>query len=300
MVQTKEERFTKYVESVQTLNENTKKKPLPSGKALSDFYERFAFISGLLELKGISQAHVLGLSACMENLCGTESSLSLFSKSLEQIAEKLASGVLTITLKKNPTPAVQKLVQWWLILSLMTAVGLLEMGKAKETKHKVGDIPPDIAFQNQLMLLLFFGTNYPNIVFKEMAEAVKVPPERVGIFTALFELLALTFALISFSGEELKEEFVYDLLPRINKDLNLLLPEVEDNTKAFLEQIRKALEKGEIDNLQQIFRDLLESEGYSQEALQKDISAMKGLFLRLKQACLDAKAAPTNVIHMAG
>lgn len=304
MTQTKEERFTKYVERVQNLNEQTKRRPLPSCKAISDFYERFATLAGILELKGVSRAHVVGLSACMENLCGTGSSLSILSGSFHQITEKLSSGVISITLKKNGSLAVQKLVQGWLMLSLMTVVGLLELGKAKEMPLKEGAIPPDIDFQNQLLLLLFFATNYPKIAFTEMAEAVEIPQERVTIFTALFELLALAFALIASSKEDegLKEELVEDLASRIQKNIDLLLPALEgtDKTRSFLEQIQISIEKGETDNLILVCQDLLESEGYSKDALYKDISAMKSLFIRLKQACQDAKSAPSNVIHMVG
>lgn len=304
VVLTKEERFSKYVEKVQTLNEQTKRKPLPSCTAMSDFFNQYTSLCGMLELKGVSRVHALGLSACMENLCGSKSALSLLSESFNQTAEKLAEGILTIALKKKPTPAKLQLVKWWLILSLMTVVGLLELGKAKEAPYKNEAIPPDIAFQNELLLILFFATNYPKIAFTEMAEAVEVPQERVSIFTAIFELLSLGFALIASSKEEegLKSEFVEDLAPQVQKDLAIILSALDetDKTRSFLEQIQISLEKGENDNLILICQDLLESMGYSKETLFKDVSAMKNLFIRLKQACLDAKAQPTNVIHMVG
>jgi hypothetical protein len=308
MVQTtKEERFSKYVEKVQSANDQNQRKVLPSCTAMSDFYAQYASIIGILELKGVSRAHVIGLSACMENLCNPASNLSLFSGSLDLAVEKLADGILSVACKKKPTPAASKLVKWWLILSLMTVVGLLELGKAKERVYKEEEIPPDVDFQNELLLLLFFASDYPKIVFKEMGEAVNVPRERISTFTALFELLALVFALIASSKEEegLKTELVEDLAPKLLQDLDLVLSSLEETDQAgssrpFLEQIRTSLEKGERDNLILICQDLLESGGYSRETLFKDVSAMKELFIRLKQACLDSKARPTNVVHMVG
>lgn len=300
---TKEELFTKYVENVQALDENSKRKGLPAGGSLNDFYSRYAFICSLLELKKVSQAHVFGLSACMKNLCGKNSSLCLLSLAFEQMTEKLAGGILTLTLKKKSSPAVQKLVQWWLMLSLMAVIGLLELKAAKQSQRQE-EIPPDVDFQNELLLLLFFATNYPKIVFKEMAESIEIPQEKIATFTALFELLALAFALSALSKEEegLKRELVNDLLPNIEKNLALVLSALgeTDRTRSFLEQIQIALEKDEIDNLTLICQDFLESEGYSRELLFKDISAIKSLFIRLKQACQDAKARPSNTIHMAG
>lgn len=294
----KEERYTKYVEKVQTLNEHTKRRPLPAYKALSDFYDRYAAIAGILELKGSSRAHVLGLAVCMENLTNPASSLSLLSASFENVTKSLSSKIAALTLK-TPTSASSQLIQWWLVLSLMTVVGLLELGKAKDSMRE--DVMlPDTAFQNHLLLLLFFESGYPTIAFKEMGEALGVPENKIKLFTAFFELLTLTFALIASSKEEegLKKELVEDLMPKIDQDFMTLLQTMDQN--AHLEQIRLSLEKGDHDNLILTCEDLLATENYSKEELYKDISAMKELFIRLKQACQDARARPSNVIHVAG
>lgn len=293
------EAYKKYVQKVDTLQKQRKRRSLPTTKALEDFWGNFAHIAMSLELTQATKAHVIGLSASMENLKASESALGLFSDPFIDIAERLAEEIVKLT-KKNAPQGTTKIVQWWLEMTVLVVVGVIELAKEKTLSKEEAIF--DVPFRDELLLTLLFYTGYPKFVFKQMAEGLEIPEAKQNIFIGLFEGLALTFALLANSSEEEIRsdlaEAVSGLLKKTIRDLKQGLENRE--LEAYLELAEMALEKGEIDQLTLTLHDLMNSAGYPKELLFKDISAMKALFKRLKIAYLSAHAKTTNMIHMIG
>lgn len=150
--------YRKYVEKVATLHKQRKRRSLPLAKGVEDFLGNFSGIASSLELHPLTKSHVMGLSACMGNLKISESALGIFSDPFIDLAEVLALGIVELTKKNAPRGTVQ-IVQWWLEMTVIVLVGLLEL--AKEKKLSKEELQLDAPFRDELILTLLFYTGYP-------------------------------------------------------------------------------------------------------------------------------------------
>lgn len=292
------ELYKKYIDKVGMLYKQRKRRTLPITRGLEDFLGNFASIAASLELDQATKAHVIGLSAAMGNLKASSSSLGLFTDPFIDLAEMLAEEIVALT-KKNAPQGTAQVVQWWLEITLLTVVGLLELAKEKKATKEEAIL--DVPFRDELLLTLLFYTGYPKLVFKQMAEAVAIPQEKHKLFIGLFEALALIFALIATSREEIKGEHAEALADKLKKTIDDLLEGLEQRElKTYLELAEMALEKGDIDQFSLALQDMMNEAGYPMESFIKDISAMKDLFKRLKIAYFAAHEKSTNMVHMIG
>lgn len=293
------ELYGKFVEKVASLKTQRKRRSLPIVKGLEDFLGNFSELASSLEFPSLTKAHVIGLSACMGNLKSSESALGFFSDPFIDLAETLAKGIVGLT-KKNAPQGTSKVVQWWLEITVIALVGLLEL--AQEKKISKEEVEIDAPFRDELILTLLFSTGYPKLIFKQMALGLEIPVGKQNLFIGLFEALSLIFALITYSKEEeIREDLGEALTVNLEKTIKHLLEGLEQSElKAYLELASLALRKGEISQLSVTLQDLMKDAGYTNELLTKDIAAMKALFKRLKIAYYASNEKSTNMVHMIG
>lgn len=264
-------------------------------RGLLDFLGNFKEIIGSFEFEGATKAHIIGLSACM-----AKSNLGLFSDPFDETAEKIAREITALT-KKNAPYGMEKVVQWWLEISIITIVGILELAREKKPSKENENLDPD--FRDELVLTLLFYTGYPRLAFEKMADALALEGAKKELYVRLFETIVLIFALVSYSKEEetIRQDLGEALMSNLRKNINYLQGSLEgDEIKAHLELAEMALERQEIDELATALQDMLSAAGYPHELFTKDISAMKELFKRLKTAYFASQENTMNMVHMIG
>lgn len=307
MVMTKE-KYRKYLEKVERLYTQTKRRPIKNMQGLSDYFSHYAFMAELLEFKQVSKTHILGLYGALGNLKKSESGLGLFSDGFDIVADKIAYGILTLTIKEPPL-ATQQLLKWWVELIVIGLAGALELARRMSlTKVKEGKYDP--SFRDELLLTLLFSTEFPKTCFQKMGDALLIEKTKMAAFIATLETLSILVALRSYSKEGFKKELVESLSARLTKNLGVILSACDSldsadqdafqTLRTYFEQMQLALERGDIDGLVQIEGDLLESCGYSKENFQNDLEMMKSLFLRFKEAYYASKENKSTTVHMVG
>lgn len=259
----------------------------------------FTEAANVLELGNLTRAQVVGFSAGFSNLKKSESALGLFSDSFVDTAEKLAREIVKAAkASKNTT----KIIQWWIEATAITTVGLLELVREKKgakNEESVLDAP----FRDELVLSLLFYSKAPELIFEQMAEAIGIEGSSESVFTGLFKVISLVFALIAYSKEEetVRKELGEILTAKLQEALKSLQTRIEDReVEAYLDSAAIALEKGDIDYLATLVLDLLKLAGYSKKLLYEDITAMKDLFKRLKTAYFATKSNNMNMMYMIG
>lgn len=300
MTLTEADLYKKFVDKARFLQRQRKNRPLAMTGGLADFLGHFAEIAGSLELTHATKAHIIGLSACMANLKASESPLGLFSDPFIDIAELIGKEITALTLEKGGVTR-EKTIQWWLEASIIACVGLLTLAKDKKPSKETEIL--DTGFRDELLLSLFFHTGYPRIVFKSMAEAIEIPEGKQKLFISLFEGIMLVFTLVAYSSETetIRTELGESMRDKMQENMASIKEGIENTTiKAYLELAEIALDKGEIDQLALSLQDLMKEAGYTNELMQKDISAIKELFKRLKTAYFASQENTTNMIHMIG
>lgn len=300
MVLTEADPYKKFVDKARSMQRQRKSRPLAMTGGLASFLGHFAEIAGSLELSAATKAHIIGMSACMSNLKSSESALGLFSDPFIDIAEMLGQEIASMTLK-NGGISKEKTIQWWLEVAILVGVGMLALGQEKKPSKETEIL--DTGFRDELLLSLFFYTGYPKLAFKAMAEALEIPENKEKLFISSFEGIMMIFTLVAYSSEQ--ETIRKDLGEALKDKLQMSLKEVKEGIenstiKAYLELAEIALDKGEIDQLAISLQDLMKTAGYTTELLHKDISAIKDLFKRFKQAYFASQENTMNMIHMVG
>ncbi len=300
MMLTEADQYKKFVDKARRMQHLCKVKPVAMTSSLAEFIQHFAEIAGSLELKAATKAHIIGMSACMSNLKASESPLGLFSDPFVDIAEMLGREITSLTIK-NGEVTKEKTIQWWLEAVMIVGVGMLTLAQDKRPTKETEILDP--AFRDELLLSLFYHTGYPKILFKSMAEALEVPENKEALFISLFETILMTVTLVAFSSENetIRPDLGESLKLKLLKNISSIKGGLENaELKAYLELAEIALDKGEIDQLADSLKDLMKTAGYTTELLQKDISAIKNLFKRLKTAYFASQENTTNMVHMIG
>jgi hypothetical protein len=302
------EPYRKYAERVQMLQEARKARPLKTLRNLGDYLAHYAHFTRASEMRGVSQAHIAGLASALGNLSQSESALGLFSDAFEEASERLAIGCVLLTMKDPPLAAF-KLVQWWLKLDFIAATGLMELARQKAVPGKKG-VYFDQAFRDELLQVLLVHSDYPRTWFQQMGYALGIEEKKIPLFTDIFEWIAITTSLLACAKEmqEIRQEWIENLASRLLGNLNRIIEAIDSDSlseevpreRALLEQMRIALERSDIDGFMKTWVGLLEESHYPKEHFQNDLSAIKGLFTRFKEAYFASKENPATMAHLVG
>lgn len=296
--------YQQYLEKLErTLLASERRRPLVL-KGLADFMGNYATFAKMFATNAISKSHVIALKSSLTGLWNGET--SLFSTSFQNAITLLGKA---ISEKVNSTPQAKEIIESWIFLTLFIPVGLLDL--AKEPSKT--DEPIDSLFKDELLLTLFFHTEYPRHLFRQMAEALEVESLNQPFFISSFETLAL-FTSISTLANTL-ESTPQIILESISKRLLTNIDRIEASIKeggwnrqeqdslfwsATLMRIRLALEKREFEEVIRIWIEFLEELGYSKEHFSSDLSQMKDLVKRFKTAYRESQENKTTHIHLVG
>jgi hypothetical protein len=301
------EAYHKYVAKVGLLRAQQKNRPLKALQVLGDYAQHYSDLTGILELGKVSKTHVIGLMGAMGNLSRSRSALGLFSDDFEKVTGELAIMIVALTLRNPPLLAVQ-LVQWWLELTAMAVVGAVEL--ARQATEPKKEVYYDPEFRDELLQILIFSSDYPQYWFYEMGDAVGVEKQKIPLFGAIFEALAIVLALTACAKDvdALRTEWVENLVTRLQRNVDKILEALDmgesslegSGERAYLEEIRLSLERRNIEGLIQTWLDLLEASGYSRELFKGDLDNMKTLFFHFKEAYQASKKTKSAQMHMVG
>lgn len=273
------------IQKTHLLHSQRKARPLAMTRGLLDFLGALREVTESFEFDAVSKDHVIGLSACMGNLKKSHSALGLFSDPFIELSRKVAALLVT---KKDAPYAMERVIAWWLQLSSILIVGLLESARIKKPSKETQNL--DTGFRDELVLSLLFSSKYPKLLFQTMGKALQLEKGENELFTGVFELIVLFFASISYSEEPTVKEV---LKPHLEETLRRLRHLEKEEMEFYLNLVEITLKSGNC-------AQLLETIKYPAESLKEDVSAMKDLFRRLKTACYVSSENNVNMIHMAG
>lgn len=279
-----------YLEQMERFNEQTQRKKPEKLKAVAQYLNELNWIAQAYGMKNVSRSLIIGLSTAFRGIKKSESGLGIFSDDFEACAETIAAGIAKMSLKKSDMPVI-RLLKWYIEIAIIGVVGLLhltEQPKKQATENEEIDESED-HFRNELILNLFFHTEYPNEVFYQMAETLDVKEGNRELIKEVLQGVVLIAALMGFSQgtSTIDEQLLRSLIPRLSHCLDKIakrLTEInvsEDESvaiRAFLRQTKLAFEQQDIEASLNTFREIFESYGFDIEALKEDIKEIKEMF----------------------
>lgn len=309
------EAYSHYIEKMERhLAEKRRKDPLIL-KGLADFAENYTSLAKMFLSEKISRTHLIGLKVALTPLCKSRSNLGILSESFERSVDLLTNALLQRVVK-SPSKQTEETLGYWIQLTIVIAIGLLEAAKEEGSSTKK-DVPIDTGFRNELLLLLIFYTEYPRHLFKQMAEALGIEISHHPLFISSLEALALLVALYAIAKNpgELNVPAVENMTPRLLQDLETISKSIDPKATssagisdertvmflgAALEEMRLALERGELEELTRLLVDFLEDIGYSKENFSNDLAEIKKLFLRFKTAYQESQENKSTLVNLVG
>lgn len=298
------EAYQKYIEKVdRQLNGSQRKNPHVL-KGLADFSENYATLARMFLSEKISRAHVIGLKSALHGLF-TEKT-PLFTESFGKIIHLLSKVLSEKVLKKNFSQS-EEILEGWIQLVLLVSIGIIDTARENQRiskKEKSVDTP----FRDELLLLLFFHSEYPRHLFKEMGEALEIESSDLPFFISSFETLAILASLCTLSKTpgEWGDLPIERIAPRLLQNIDLISRSLdkEGQDKIFwgatLEKMRLALEQKELEELVPIWVEFLEELGYSKEHFSSDLAEIKKLFSRFKIAYRESQENKSTLVNLVG
>lgn len=307
-------KYKDYVAKVLRMQAAMKRRPPDELKALSDFFEHYAKVISVFELKNGTQTEVLSMHAALLGIKKSESATGFMSDYFEDLCQRAAAGIAALAFKELP-PAGMEMLERWVELTAFCTIGLLEWAKPIAVQEKEEDekkaIAVDPKFYGELVLTLFFYSDYPRQCFLKMAESLGAEGEAKEKIVNAFEMITEVAAIIAYSKKD--EWFEEPLLTALKTKLsehvekmNSWLDEasmeerLQVNFRGILGELALALEKEEPEAFRQLFFDLLESASFPQEAMQEDVKAMKQIFVNFNAAYKAAKENKSTAINFIG
>lgn len=300
-----DERFGKYIKKLRNFDAERKRRAPTALQGVQNVFGHYTAFASVLETNSSAKAHMLGMRGALSNISKSSSALGLFSDAFETNAQRLAEAMVK-SLSQNPVEVMQELLTGWIELSVIAAVGLVELGKRYEAHKKMeGEI--NQRFKDELLLSLLFSSSYLQIFFQTLAEGIEVKKQEQKLFIAIMEFLTLFATLLASSTEEewVSADLITQFTPYLLKDLEEITQALDRYTenipvRALLEQLKRTLEKADSDAFIQAGIDLLESYGYSRIHLQSDLKEMKNLMNNFKTAYQASKDYTANLTHLVG
>lgn len=251
----------------------------------------------------VSRSLMIGLSAALRGIKKSESQLGLFSDDFDALAESMAGSLARLAQLKDEKASKWLLKQYIVLTAIVTAGALYLAARSKAA--------PD-TLKLELMTNLLFYTDYPKEIFTQMVEtleATKIGQELVANSLELFSLLVATM-VFSKGSLAMDERLLETLLPRLggcidNIDRSLTEVKTAEDTalslfRAYLQQIKIAIELQDIDPLVKTISEIVESYGLSHAHLNADLEAIKKLFRNYEEAILGLSTQRSMTIDVIG
>lgn len=306
-----------YRDQLGKLTEQIKRKETKKLKAVAHYLTEMNAIAEAYALEGVSKTLFLGLNNALRNIRKSESALGLVSDDFERLAEKLAEGLSQVCFKKED-PVATKLLKYFLEMVVIGVCGLIHLatkvkkkGNPKEFEEEEKSEDLDLKYYKELVLNLFFWSEYPKEVFHQMAQCFETSKMGFEILKEALETIGLLTALMALSEKEIDEKYLKSLIPRFSFCINQLsqdLTEVKaeeseiENAamRAWIRQAKMACEQQDVDSLVSTFGEILQSSGFQEQHLKEDIEAIKKLFEDFEEAFLAKKSQKAMSLEVIG
>lgn len=317
MATTEREQFLTYRDQVARLAEQTKRKSPAKLKAIAQYLSELEAITQAYGMRGVSRSLVIGLNTALRWLKRSQSGLGLFSDDFEGLAESCSKQLAKISFKQ-PDGASIRLLKGYIEIVIITVAGLLHLAAKQSPKRKEDEEEIDESvelFRKELIVSLFFHTEYPKEVFYQMAETLEATKTGAKLIAEVLEAIALMTALTTFSSKKaaLDENLLKSLIPRLSSCLDKISKDLAEAQRsgeeegietaamrAFLRQIKMAFEQQDIDTILKTFTDIFETYGFLKEHLKADIEAIKTLFDLYEEAFLAKRQQQTMAVDVIG
>lgn len=315
----KQEHFLTYRDKVIRLEEIVTRKRIPQLKAIGKLLTELKHITIASGASEASKIFILGAASALKGIKKSESQLGLFSDDFENLTELMATELASNSFSKVDA-GVKRVLKWYIELILITVIGVLHL--AAKPPSRLNDEVNEIErtevfeniFKNELILRLFFSTEYPRDVFKEMAESLGAKDRGCQLMINAFEGAALIAATLSFANGdvELNGKYLENVFPRLKGCIEKMIVYLPESTfngegevktgdfKAFLRETLMALEQQDPISLIHVYSDVIENYGLAEKNLNQDIKAIKKMFTHYEEAFKALSMQRVNTVDMVG
>lgn len=285
---------TRFLEEVTQYEKNQKRRSVYSLKLLQIAGEQMASVANCLALKNPSRAFLIGCEAALKGIELKKSALGVTSDDFEKIINATVDIITQAVYENRSNKAIQELLKRLTQFILITTIGLtglaIEEAK-KEIKHE--QEKERARLLEELVVGLFFTTDFPKILFREMGNSLEASKEGVHFISTIWESMALGSLMISYAQdkEPLSVSVVDLVLERLLNNVTLIDQFIGDKIetgeldmseihkiRSFFQQIILSLENQDIDLFANTFWTLLEANGIFIEALKNDCEHIKQMF----------------------
>ncbi|KAF3362293.1 hypothetical protein PHSC3_001122 [Chlamydiales bacterium STE3] len=300
-------------DQVKRFDDQTKRKETAKLKILTKFLSDFNLITQAYGLTHASRSLLIGLAGCMKGILKSESQLGLFTDQFDFLAKKLASALADVQSFGKDSSKVQ-LLQWYLEIVLIGVIGLLYLAtkQKKEQKKDVEGNKSQHAFKQELIISLFFYTDYPKDVFQQMAKSLGVKEKGAEFIACSLESLALLAIIFAFSKEQPLDSHLLEILfPRLEGCLNVIDRQLAEATfvdedpskskfRAFIQLARIAIERQDIEPFIYGFTQVLQAYELSESSLKEDVEAIQKMFRNYEEAFYAPTQQQVNTVNLLG
>lgn len=294
--------FAAQRDNIIRLEENAARKTIPKLKVVGKMLTELKWASIASSATDASKIFAFGSAIVTNGILKSESQLGFLSDDFDRLAETTAEGLSQQGFSKRDD-GTTRLLKKYIEIVFIGVIGLIHLAtKPKESfkTEEESEITDRFAeqFKNELILRLFFCTDYPKDLFKELAESLGSTGKRLNIMVNALEASALLAAAMSLSTKEAVIDQVYleNIILRLKRCVRDLENDIaEPNSagenenqiaifKAFLRQATMAMEQQDMNSLTKVFSDFIETYGFSKELLMTDIRAIKRMFDNYEEA----------------